>query len=224
MHELKFIGADSGFGDNNTSAYFTIDDKFILIDCGMTVFNKAKHLIKDYKELNIIITHLHNDHAGSLSQLIQYNYFVLGNKTKVISRCIHIKDYLDITGTPVESYELYTDQENITFIKTYHDKRLDSYGVLLNINNKKIIYTGDTNDIDSFLPYIDGINELYIDMSKGNEVHLGYNDCKDILDDIANKGVNIFFMHTDDLNYLKEASNNKYVIIKEELENASSSI
>ena len=217
MHELTFLGSDSGFGKNNTSAYFTINDKFVLIDCGMTVFNKVIDLIKDYKELDIIITHLHNDHAGSLSQLIQYNYFVLGNKTKVISRCIHIKDYLDITGTPVESYELYTDQEYITFIKTYHDKRLDSYGMLLNINNKKIIYTGDTNTIEPFLPYTDSINELYIDMSKGNEVHLGINECMSILDEIKNKGVNIYLIHTDDLEYLKSVTNGKYTIIKEEL-------
>ena len=217
MHELTFLGSDSGFGKNNTSAYFTINDKFVLIDCGMTVFNKVIDLIKDYKELDIIITHLHNDHAGSLSQLIQHNYFVLGNKTKVISRCIHIKDYLDITGTPVESYELYTDQEYITFIKTYHDKRLDSYGMLLNINNKKIIYTGDTNTIEPFLPYTDSINELYIDMSKGNEVHLGINDCMDVLDEIKSKGVNIYLIHTDDLDYLKNATNGKYTIIKEEL-------
>lgn len=30
---LTFIGKDSGFGENNNSAYFEIDNKFILIDC-----------------------------------------------------------------------------------------------------------------------------------------------------------------------------------------------
>ena len=30
---LTFIGKDSGFGDNNNSAYIEIDNKFILIDC-----------------------------------------------------------------------------------------------------------------------------------------------------------------------------------------------
>lgn len=217
MHELTFLGSDSGFGKNNTSAYFTINDKFVLIDCGMTVFNKVIDLIKEYKELDIIITHLHNDHAGSLSQLIQYNYFVLGNKTKVISKCVHIKDYLDITGTPVESYTVIPSTDYCKLIKTYHDKRIDSYGMLLNINNKKIIYTGDTNTIEPFIPYTDSIDELYIDMSKGNEVHLGINECMSVLDEIKSKGVNIYLIHTDDLEYLKSVTNGKYTIIKEEL-------
>lgn len=30
---LKFLGTDSGFGDNNNSAYIELNDKFILIDC-----------------------------------------------------------------------------------------------------------------------------------------------------------------------------------------------
>lgn len=32
---LKFIGIESGFGKNNNSAYIELDDKFILIDCGL---------------------------------------------------------------------------------------------------------------------------------------------------------------------------------------------
>ena len=32
-HTLNFLGRDSGFGENNNSAYFEIDNKFILIDC-----------------------------------------------------------------------------------------------------------------------------------------------------------------------------------------------
>lgn len=30
---LKFLGRDSGFGENNNCAYIERDDKFILIDC-----------------------------------------------------------------------------------------------------------------------------------------------------------------------------------------------
>ena len=31
-YTLKFLGKDSGFGDNNNSAYIEIENKFILID------------------------------------------------------------------------------------------------------------------------------------------------------------------------------------------------
>ena len=30
---VTFLGKDSGFGENNNSAYFKLDNKFILIDC-----------------------------------------------------------------------------------------------------------------------------------------------------------------------------------------------
>ena len=71
---LTFIGSDAGFGSNNNSAYVETENKLILIDCGMTVFNaiKRKFDFNKYAEIEIIITHLHNDHAGSLSQFIMY--------------------------------------------------------------------------------------------------------------------------------------------------------
>lgn len=75
---LKFIGIESGFGKNNNSAYIELDDKFILIDCGFTVFDKLKEKFdfNKYKSINVIITHLHNDHAGSLTQFILYMWYI----------------------------------------------------------------------------------------------------------------------------------------------------
>lgn len=35
---LKFLGKDSGFGDNNNSAYLEDNDKLILIDCRFFCF------------------------------------------------------------------------------------------------------------------------------------------------------------------------------------------
>ena len=79
---LTFLGRDSGFGEKNNSAYIELEDKLILIDCGFTVFEQVKNKfdLSKYKEIKIIVTHLHNDHAGSLSQLILYSYFVKNKK------------------------------------------------------------------------------------------------------------------------------------------------
>lgn len=80
---LNFLGSDSGFGNKNNSAYVEEENKLIIIDCGFTVFQQIKENmdLSKYKEIDVIITHLHNDHAGTLSQLILYAYFVL-NKSK----------------------------------------------------------------------------------------------------------------------------------------------
>ena len=100
---LKFIGTESGFGEKNNSAYIQINEKFILIDCGFTVFNYLKNNIdfNKFNEIEIIITHLHNDHAGSLSQLILYLWFVYKKKAIIITKCKYIKNYLDITRSTI---------------------------------------------------------------------------------------------------------------------------
>ena len=129
---LTFLGRDSGFGEKNNSAYIELEDKLILIDCGFTVFEQVKNRfdLSKYKEIKIIVTHLHNDHAGSLSQLVLYAYFVKNKKVTVLSKCERIKEYLEITGTPEDAYEL---KDDIEFIKTEHVKYLDAYGFCLNI-------------------------------------------------------------------------------------------
>ena len=79
---------------------------------------------------------------------------------------------MNITGTPSESYELKTSLDNLMFIKTEHVKYLDAYGFKININNKNIIYTGDTCTIEPFLQFIDNCDELYTDVSKFGGAHL----------------------------------------------------
>jgi len=210
---LTFIGKDSGFGKNNTSAYLEIENNLYIIDCGCTVFNKLKEKFNfnRYNSINIIITHLHNDHAGSLSQLLLYLWFVYNKKAIVISKCKHISEYLRITGVPDNSYELKINMNNLEFIETTHTEYLDSYGFKANFNDKTILYTGDTNTIEPFLPYISITDELYIDVSKNGGAHLKIDDILEILIKIKNTGTNIFLMHMDDEQYIKNKFPDLYI-------------
>lgn len=185
---LTFVGTDDGFGNKNNSAYIVENNELFILDCGFTVFNeiKKKFDFTKYKKINVIITHLHNDHAGSLSQLILYLWFIYKIRVNVISNCVNMKQYLDITGTMPEAYILKNELKNVKFIKTEHVKHLDSYGVLLTIKNKKILYTGDTCSLDNFLPYMNEINEFYIDLSKFGGAHLKIDDIIDILREFKN--------------------------------------
>ena len=209
---LTFLGKDSGFGDNNNSAYFEDNNNLYIIDCGFSVFNviKNKFDFKKYNSINVIITHLHNDHAGSLSQLILYLWFIYNIKVNVICKCNRIKEYLDITGTPYDSYNLKDSLSNLEFIKTEHTKYLDSYGFKLNINHKNIIYTGDTNTLETFIPYLDTANELYIDVSKFGGAHIKIDDIYIILKELKQKGINVYLMHLDDAEYINEVTNNEF--------------
>lgn len=210
---LTFLGGDSGFGENNNSAFYVMGSKLILIDCGFAILNKVKNILSEFDEIDVIITHLHNDHAGTLSQLIMYVYFVLGKTVNVISKCERISDYLDITGTPKGSYNIYNSTEYVELIKTEHVKELDSYGMNLKLNNKNIVYTGDTNNLETFIPYIKSADELYVDVSKSSNVHLIISEVMDKLDDIHNNGTEVFLMHVDDKEYVKEYVKGKYKIM-----------
>lgn len=206
---LTFIGNDSGFGEKNNSAYFERNNELFIIDCGATVFNEIKNRFdfKSYKNINIIITHLHNDHAGSLSQFILYMWFIYNKKVNVICNCLHIKEYLEITGTPPESYNIEKSLDNLEFIKTKHTDFLDTYGFIMDIDNKKILYTGDTANLDSFMPYLNNINELYIDVSKFGGAHIKIDDILDILKELKSKNIKIIPMHMDDKEYIKNLLN-----------------
>ena len=209
---LTFIGKDSGFGNNNNSAYIEDNNNLYIIDCGFSVFNviKNKFNFKKYNSINIIITHLHNDHAGSLSQLILYLWFIHNIKVNIICNCNKIKEYLDITGTPSDAYALKDSLENLEFIKTEHTKYLDAYGFKLIINNKNIIYTGDTNTLEPFMPYLDNANELYIDISRFGGAHIKIDDIHENLRTLKQKGIDIYLMHLDDKDYINAISNNEF--------------
>ena len=212
---LKFLGSDAGFGDKNNSAYIETDNKLIIVDCGITVFNtiKTKFDFKKYNEIEIIITHLHNDHAGSLSQFILYLWYVYNIKAKVVSACKNMKTFLEITGTPDEAYTLVKTDTNIKFIETEHVKELDCYGFQLKLNNRTILYTGDTKTIKPFLPYIDDTDELYIDVSKNGGVHLKIEDVLQDLRNIKQNGTNVYLMHVDDKTYVADKCNNEFEIM-----------
>ena len=213
--QLIFLGNDSGFGEKNNSAYTICENKFYLIDCGYTVFNmiKGNFDFNSFSEINVIITHLHNDHAGSLSQFIMYLWYVCGIKTKVYSKCKRIKDYLDCTGTPEESYEIHGDEKWLEFIKTEHVKELDAYGFYMKLNGKEILYTGDTKTIEPYMSYIDKkIDELYVDTSVNGGVHLALSDVMETLISAGKKGTKVFLMHIDDKSKIKTIlGENQYI-------------
>lgn len=208
---LTFLGRDSGFGEKNNSAYIELNDELILVDCGFTVFQEVKKNfdLSKYKNIKIIITHLHNDHAGSLSQIILYAYFVKNKKVTIISKCKRIKEYLDITGTPEDAYELNC---NLDFVKTEHTKYLDAYGFMTNIEGKNIVYTGDTNTIEPFIPYLKNCDELYIDVSRFGGAHIKIDDILELLKEVKSNGTEIYLMHIDDKEYIRKITNDEFNI------------
>lgn len=155
---------------------------------------------------------MHEDHVGSLSQFLLYMQFVYNKKVTVYSKCERMQEYLDITGALHEGYELKTGSDNIEFIKTEHKEGIDCYGFKLNINNKSLVYTGDTSTLDPFLPYLKDCDEFYVDTSKNGGVHLKFEENFDALKAIKDNGTDVFLMHLDDIEYIKKVNNNEFFV------------
>ena len=203
---LTFLGSDAGYGLENNSAYIEKDGCLTIIDCGYTVFNKVKEKFNfiNYNNIEVIITHLHNDHAGSLSQLILYAYFECNKKITIVSKCKNIRQYLNLCGTPDEAYEVLKETNTIKLISTKHTPYLDAYGFVMQIDDKKIVYTGDTKTLEPFMEYLNGADEFYVDVSKNGGAHLKIENVKDKLIEIKNAGTEVNLMHIDDRDFIKK--------------------
>lgn len=238
---LKFLGRGSAFNtiEGNTSAYFIKDNILFLIDCGETIFHKLitndklKKLIAENQinDIQVYITHLHSDHIGSLSSLIYYCYFILGMKIKIHYPDIDIYEYgfssklitlLTLQGNDSDTqYEfLLEPHECIKARKVIHVDEFKNYCYMINIDNKKIFYSGDCSTLPSLeLAKIHDnfYDEMYIEcaINKSN-VHLDFEYLNTLIPlELRDK---IYLMHIDNTEKVKELAN-KYNFKIVELDN-----
>lgn len=80
----------------------------------------------------------------------------------------------------------------------------------MNINNKSIVYTGDTAILEPYMPYLENCDEFYVDVSKFGGVHLKFEDIIDQLKRIKYNGTKVFLMHIDDKEYISKLNENEF--------------
>ena len=218
MQTLKFLGNGSGFTDSHTNAFFELENKIILIDISMLNVQKFLKLKPYEKETFVLITHMHDDHISGLAMLIQYYFYVYKKKLRILVPEQLSEDVLiDLTikGISSDIFILRVLNNNFSFVKevilTTHAPELEGkcFSYLFEIDNKRILYTGDTNTL---LPYknIKNIDEFYVDISYSyGGVHLKYDDIKE---DLNSMNSEVFLMHIDQMDEMKEAI--KYTKLK----------
>lgn len=158
--ELTFTGTGSAFNTSlgNTSAYLIKNHGMLLIDCGGTVFHQlmANHLLQDLTSLDIIITHPHPDHVGSLGDTIFYAYFILKITPKVyypdqqwmasLLRLLGVEPHMyclcEQNVTPIDHLDL-----TLEFTTVKHLPTVPSYGFLLSCADSALYYSGDANEV-----------------------------------------------------------------------------
>jgi len=196
---LKFFGNGSAFNTEltNNSAFYKYDTrkhkKILIIDCGSSVFKAIKNskVLDDVYEINVLITHTHADHVGSLADLVLYNFYVLKKKLNIfIHPNIKVKKILKENGVEKNMYNAVPIEENchttvdsvlsFTPFLTKHVDNLTCLSFSLSISdsvdpNKYIWYSGDSSVLPNMVNFLNIYHYYFIDTSMADydgNVHL----------------------------------------------------
>jgi ribonuclease BN (tRNA processing enzyme) len=139
------------------------DSAKILIDCGSGVIGKLQQYI-DIEELDaVILSHLHNDHAGDMLTL----GYAVDIKTKRHQRLEPLKVYMP--SEPVEEFARIERKQSFEIIKIDENMVLEikdikvnfkemkhgyqNYAVSIKKGNKRFVYSGDTMPNDELVEF-----------------------------------------------------------------------
>lgn len=222
MSFLKFLGTGSAFNVKRgcTSAYFEMGTELFVIDVGEDVFKKLvlSGLFDKKTRVNFLITHIHGDHAGSLSTTIYYLYYKVFNmdKSKI---CVYfpnedLRAYLKMSGTTEEFYTYYINRWDevrpdgtdvnfeYNFIDARHTPDMNSYAITIEIPKQKLIYySGDNSEFNFTVKNIDMYNEIYNEVTFIREAtsHMYYEKLLELTKDFSDEQKNkIILMHLED--------------------------
>ncbi len=156
--EITPIGYGGAFNVSEKNSSFLVKngDVNILLDCGYSVYSELT-LMEEINEIDYVyITHMHDDHFGSLSTLIFSRFYINGMKTNILcSKEMenNLLTYLvDVIGHDKDQFTLNDlDDDKILLVMpidttNHHVKNMVSSGVILAFNDTDLVlFSGDVN-------------------------------------------------------------------------------
>ena len=164
--QLKFLGTGGAFEPTygNSAAILELHGKNILIDAGFTVYPKLIEL-NIWPQIDyILLTHLHNDHCGSLANiLLHYFFYSNGKKPILLYQTEAFREQLvTFLNIQLKDVEKYADLQpvsvatGISFLDTYnrHSEGFQTYSFIFEENQERIVYSGDLRDCAFLFDYL----------------------------------------------------------------------
>ena len=208
MLDLRFWGRGAAFYPlfGNTNAYFEADGDLYFIDFGESTFEKVFRAVdfSRYRDVYVLLTHLHADHSGSLASLISYAYCVLDIRVKVIHPMSKVNDLLEVQGISTEFYE-YREMlpEGLAVsahpVEVPHAKNMRCFGYVITFEEDSLYYSGDASELpDSILEsFLRGdIKRIYQDTAgHESQSHCCYKRLEELIP--SAERARVFAMHFD---------------------------
>ena len=156
---LKFLGIGSAFNTflGNTSACFRRRDRLLLIDCGGTTFDTIlkNKILEGVVHVEIVLTHTHSDHVGSLGDLVFYLYYIRKQRLTIhFPDAERIERLLSLFGVTRDLYEIqsgqsfeWPDGSRFDFLPSNHGVDMPSFGIRGETSDGVWWYSGDSREI-----------------------------------------------------------------------------
>lgn len=209
--KIKFLGTGGAFDyeKRTSAALVTVAGNTILVDAGFSTILKLaeKNLFEtiDY----ILITHLHNDHVGSLPTLLaHYKHKLKVEMPKIIVPSENFTNELrQLLSLSAEkdwaSYVPIADFPELGFIDTtgQHIPDMTSFAYYFKEEDKLIYYSGDIANADTAKNFLADRTESDITVFhetaffKKSDVHASYLEVQEKL-----SGYNLYVYHVDKAN------------------------
>ena len=208
---------------NDKSCYYKKDGIMIMINCGNGVASavKTSGVLKNVKQVYQILTHDSIDHTHDLKEFFAYAKGETGNTPILIESISFNKKTLlkkrgikeDVDCEVLEP--LKAGFNWINFLAVPHSDKSMSCPVELFLNNKKIFYAGDCNNI----PFsIQNYSEYYFDFAdKESEYFLGPDGIKRIVKKNKIRKNKLWLVHFVNENALRMAQKAGLQVAKEEI-------
>ncbi|MCB0839644.1 MAG: ribonuclease Z [Bacteroidetes bacterium] len=157
--QINFIGTGGAFDFQlgNSAALLDFRGHRILIDCGNSTYKQLREARLADTIDHILITHLHDDHVGSLSTFLLHSKYFLkaSRKANILVPSKSFLDYLcEFLRFSIPNYKdvvTFTDLsefEGITAVDTYglHIPEMPSFGYIFEDGEDVYAYSGDLRD------------------------------------------------------------------------------
>ena len=190
--DIKFLGTGGAFEPQyyNSAAIITFKGKKILIDAGFTVYPRLLALDLLLSIDYILLTHLHNDHSGSLANILLHKYFYdAGRKFTILYQADAFKnqlqEFLTIQLKDPAAYAHFAPLntlDGILALDTFgrHSQGFQSYSFILEEAGERLVYSGDLREADYLFQHLQTLppcpTTIYHDISFNpkNEGHAHY--------------------------------------------------